>query len=253
MSTRYERERAAWVLARAGRRAAARRRGEKLAVKARRADREQAGAGDAAFVEVTTRNVFTRNVMREEGPANVLGWFVLTATWMFWLAVLLGPALVLGAALYGLSWALVPRLGRVRSWPFLVASLCALLGSVLVFWLLPPDGWAAWVLTGYLALQLVVGPLRAAYLARANGWAAVAKRAKGSAAKIAPIDIAVTVEDAPAPATDPAPESTPDKPAFVVEVGGGETGEDDPFPDEDDPYPDWDEAEEYPHENGVLR
>ena len=201
---RHERERAAWVLARAGRRPAARRRGEKLAAKARRFDRELAGAGDAAFNEVTTRNIFYRNVMREEGAANVVGWFVLTTGWMFWTAALVGPALVLGAALYALAWALVPRLGRVKVWPFLVLALVALATSVTLWTIWLQSGWASTLLFIWTALQLTCAPLRAAQLTRANGWAAVAKRAKAAASAIAPIEIAVEAEpEAEAPAAAP--------------------------------------------------
>lgn len=206
VQSRHERERAAWVLARAGRRPAARRRGEKLAVKARRFDRELAGAGDAAFNEVTTRSLFYRNVMREEGAANTIGWFVLTTGWMFWTAALVGPALVLGAALYGLAWALVPRLGRVRAWPFLALALVALATTVTLWMLWPPSGWAPSLLFIWTALQMICGPLRAAQLTRANGWAAVAQRAKGAATAIAPIEVAIEAEPEPQP-TSPEPVS----------------------------------------------
>lgn len=201
VQSRHERERAAWVLSRAGRRPGARRRGEKLAAKARRFDRELAGAGDAAFNEITTRNLFYRNVMREEGAANALGWFVLTTGWMFWTAALVGPALVLGAALYGLAWALVPRLGRVRAWPFLLLALVALTITVTLWMIWPPSGWASTLLSIWTGLQVVVGPLRAAQLTRANGWAAVSKRAKGAATAIAPIEVAIEAEPEPAVAT----------------------------------------------------
>lgn len=206
VQSRHERERAAWVLSRAGRRPGARRRGEKLAAKARRFDRELAGAGDAAFNEITTRNIFYRNVMREEGAANVVGWFVLTTGWMFWTAALVGPALVLGAALYGLAWALVPRLGRVKVWPFLVLAPVALTTTVTLWILWPPSGWATTLLSIWTGLQVVVGPLRAAQLTRANGWAAVAQRAKGAATAIAPIEVAIAAEPEPQ-ATSPEPVS----------------------------------------------
>jgi hypothetical protein len=202
VQSRHERERPAWVLSRAGRRPGARRRGEKLAAKARRFDRELAGAGDAAFNEITTRNIFYRNVMREEGAANVVGWFVLTTGWMFWTAALVGPALVLGAALYGLAWALVPRLGRVKVWPFLVLALVALTTSVVLWIYWPPSSWAPSLLFIWTALQMTCGPLRAAQLTRAN-------------TAIAPIEVAIEEE--------PEQEAAPPEPVTVdIEVDDSE-------------------------------
>ena len=88
-------------------------------VAARRRERAESGAGDMAVAEVTTRNVLHRNVMREDGLLNQLGWLIWTAGWMFWGAVLVGPALLLGKALYGLGWLLArgsARCGRGRTW-----------------------------------------------------------------------------------------------------------------------------------------
>ena len=78
MVGRFEQERGSWVLARAGHRLGARRRGEKLMVIARRSDRYEVGAGDALFQEVTTRNFIWRSIFREEGAANTAGWALFT-------------------------------------------------------------------------------------------------------------------------------------------------------------------------------
>ena len=98
----------------------------------------------------------------------------------------------------------MPRLGRVKVWPFLVLALVALATSVTLWTIWLPSGWASTLLFIWTALQLTCAPLRAAQLTRANGWAAVAKRAKAAASAIAPIEIAVEAESEAEPTT-PAP------------------------------------------------
>lgn len=195
--TRFERERAAWVLSRAGRRAANRRRGELLAQRARRMNRDVVGAGESGFGEVVTRGRIYRSVFREDGAGNTLGWAAWTSIWVFWTVLLLGPALVLAGLTYGLWWALVPRVGHLRPWPYVVAAgACASVGAA-AWTVWRPQGWAA-LLWAYLLAQVVLGFLRAAYLVRANGWSVVQKKAKASGANIEAVHIDV-------PATAPMP------------------------------------------------
>lgn len=183
MGDRWEKERGSWVLARAGHRAAARRRGEKLMVSARRSDRYDVGAGDASFSEVTTRNVLYRSVMREEGAANTAGWFCFTAIWVLWLVLLVGPGLVISRIAYGLWWVMVPKWGRMFPLPYV--GLAAAAGGV--GWLaldhLALEGFVA-VLAHCTAIQLVLGLAWAGWLVRVNGWSAVARRQKQSGAKV---------------------------------------------------------------------
>ena len=76
---------------------------EDLMASARRHERYESGAGDMAVAEVTTRNVFHRSVAREDGVLNQLGWLIWTATWMFWVAVLV-PFWVKSEKLRGVQW-----------------------------------------------------------------------------------------------------------------------------------------------------
>lgn len=208
MTERWEKERASWILARAGHRARARRRGEKLMVAARRHDRYEVGAGDASFGEVTTRNAFHRSVMREEGAANIAGWFCLTVLSVIVLAILVGPALLVSRIAYGTWWAMVSKWGRMVSPPYL--GLAAVLGGIA--WLtlarLPLEGFEGF-LVQYGAVQVVLGVAWAAWLVRANGWAAVARRQKQSGSKVDKILIEIPVDEPVDPVVIDVEESAP--------------------------------------------
>lgn len=194
MAERWQKQRAAWVLARAGRSASARRRGERLMASARRQDRHEAGAGDSAFNEVATPNVLRRSVMREEGAANILGWLALTAVVLFWVVLLAGPGLVLARVLYLAGWTLSPRTGPLRSVPLVVVAAATGVVGALLWYRYPPQGWLAVLALGYLFAQVVIGLLRAAWLVRAYGWPAVKGSSAGSATKVARVNIAVPVD-----------------------------------------------------------
>lgn len=164
-------------------------------VAARRRERAESGAGDMAVAEVTTRNVLHRNVMREDGLLNQLGWLIWTLGWMFWGALLVGPALLLGKALYGLGWLLAPRLGPVRSWPYLILAVVAAGISVGAWFAWPPSGWDSF-LRAYACAQLTLGPARGAWLVRAWGWPGVKAPASGGAV-VAPVVVDVPRYEGP--------------------------------------------------------
>lgn len=233
MSTmRWEGERSAWLKARAGHRLSVRRRAEQLAVVARRQERLEAGIGDSAFGEVTTRNVFYRSVHREEGAANLAGWLIWTLVWFSTTYVLVGPALLIGLGAYGIWWRKVAAWGRMRSMPYFkaagavaavgVALLTAhsLLASAGVAHVLvgswqawPPEGGAAF-LAVYLWLQLALGLVRAGWRVRAWGWPAV-KRVEQAATTAVQ---AVELEEFEPVESEKAPHS--DAPAIApIEIG----------------------------------
>lgn len=222
MAERWEQERGAWVLARAGRRAGARRRGEKLMVAARRHDRYEVGAGDASFAEVTTRNLFHRSVMREEGAANVAGWFCFTVLCALAVVALAGPALLVSRVAYGIWWAMAPRWGRMSSWPY--AGLSVLLAGVawLALGRLALAGIEAF-LAWYGAVQVVLGVAWAGWLVRARGWAAVARRQKQSGSAVERISIEIPVDEPVDPVVEAVPSEPVESTADVepVEIAAG--------------------------------
>lgn len=214
---RWERERAAWVLARAGHRPGARRRGEKLAVVARRNDRYEAGAGDAGFAEVTTRPLLYRAIFREEGAANTAGWALLTLIGGMVVAVLAGPALIISRAAYGTWWVMVRKWGRMTPAPYLLMS--AVLG--VVAWLvLSTTGLEGGALLAarYAGFQVVGGVAWAAWLVRANGWTAVARKQKRSKQRIAPIVVETEAPAVPVAVDDPEHEESDDEPVGIAPI-----------------------------------
>lgn len=221
-ASRWEKDRSAWLKARAGHRLGARRRAEQLAVTARQHERLEAGVGDSAFGEVTTRNVFYRSVHREEGAANLAGWFIWTLIWMSATYVLVGPALLIGLGAYGLWWRKVEGWGRMRSMPyFKAAGAVAAVGVAILtaHSLLATEGvtqihigpWQAWpldggptFLAGYLWLQLVLGLVRAGSRVRAWGWPAVKRKEQVAKTAVQAVELEEleSVESEKAPHSD---------------------------------------------------
>ena len=208
MSTpRWEGERSAWLKARAGHRLGVRRRAEQLALVARRQERLEAGVGDSAFGEVTTRNIFYRSGHREEGAANLAGWLIWTLTWISTTFVLVGPALLIGLGAYGIWWRKIEAWGRMRSKPYFKAALgVAAVGVTLLtthsllvsagVTLIQIGSWRAWpleggatFLAGYLWLQLVLGLVRAGWRVRAWGWPAVKRKEQAAKTAVQAVEL----------------------------------------------------------------
>jgi hypothetical protein len=170
------RERSAWVLARAGRNPAARRRGERLASRARRSTRYEAGVGDAAVGEVVTPNRVHRAVYRGDDHRilRVL-WLALRESVR---ALLAGPGIAASWGLYGLWWRNAASWGPMRWKPVAAVALGALpvllviVGAVI--WMHDDVPFLAW----YATAQLVVAVARLAWLVRAYGWEAVISGAR---------------------------------------------------------------------------
>ncbi|WP_206511947.1 hypothetical protein [Rhodococcus sp. KRD197] len=170
------RERSAWVLARAGRNPAARRRGERLASRSRRSTRYEAGVGDAAVGEVVTPNRVHRAVYKGEDHRilRVL-WLALRESVQ---ALAAGPGIAAAWGLYGLWWRNTASWGPMRWKPVAAVSLGALpvllvlVGAVI--WMHNDVPFLAW----YATVQLVIAVARLAWLIRAYGWEAVTSGAR---------------------------------------------------------------------------
>lgn len=171
---RWQAVRGRRVYSRAGRSPAARRRGEKLLVAARRIDRGEIGAGDAAVSEVVTPHWLRRSVFREDGAQNVMGWFMWTVTYVGFLSLVVGVGMVAGWIFYGLWWLLAPKTNGLKFIP--AAALTALLALVLsaTFLLGSHDSVGAFVFAVWWRLQVVFAFGWLAFLIYAWGWPAVA-------------------------------------------------------------------------------
>ncbi len=186
----YTQERSAWVLARAGRRPAARRRGERLAARARRLARYEAGAGDSAVAEVTTRSRFGR--MAAERDDHRGRWTVAAALVEAGRLAVAGPAIALSWTIYGVWYRNVEAWGPLR-WQRLAWATGGIALAMLmvagIAWLGGEVPWWDW----WLLAQPVIGTARASWLAYAYGWDAVpAPRAASR-----PTPIRVRLGDAP--------------------------------------------------------
>lgn len=176
------------MLAHAGRNPAARRRGERLASRARRTTRYEAGVGDAAVGEVVTPNRVYRTVYR--GDDHRIARLLWVGVRESVRALLAGPGIAAAWALYGLWWRGAPSWGPMRWKPVAVIAagavpaLLVIVGAVV--WMhsdVPLLGW-------YAMAQLVIAVARLAWLVRAYGWQAVAPTARtGQAHHVAPIQI----------------------------------------------------------------
>lgn len=198
------------MLAHAGRNPAARRRGERLAARARRQARYQAGVGDAAVGEVVTPNRIHRTIYKGDDRR------IARALWVgvreVSRALAAGPGIAAAWGAYGLWWRNVPAWGPMRWKPVAVVAagavpaLLVIVGSVV--WMhgdVPLLGW-------YAMAQLVIAAARLSWLIRAYGWEAVEPTAApGAGPRVAPIRI--TAGTGPTPST---PQPTEPKKRVVV-------------------------------------
>lgn len=203
----YTQARSAWVLNRAGRRPAARRRGERLAARARRLARYETGAGDAAVAEVTTRSRFGR--MAAERDDHRGRWTVAAALVEAARLVVAGPAIALSWAIYAAWYRQVPAWGppRWRTLTWATGGVAAVMAVVAgIAWLGAGIPWWGW----WLLAQPVVGVARAAWLAYAYGWDVVPTT---SSAESRPPPIRVRLGDAP-----PLPTTAPTQPVSAPQI-----------------------------------
>lgn len=189
--------RAAWVLAHAGRNPAARRRGERLASKGRRATRYEAGVGDAAVGEVVTPNRLHRRIYAADDHriARVL-WACAREVGR---ALGAGPGIAAAWGAYFLWWRQVDAWGPLRWKPVAVATAVPVLlaAVVAVAWM---DG-AVPLLAWYAMAQVMIAVTRLSWLIRAYGWEAVSPIERAaSGPRVAPIRI-MTGTEPPLPTT----------------------------------------------------
>lgn len=180
---RFERTRAAWVLSHAGRRAGARRRGERLMLAATRADRARVSAGDVAATEAVTPGLIHRVTHREDGGANAAGWMLGLIVAGGVTAWAMGPGLLGGWLIYTAWWWLVPRFGPVRITPLAVLAVIVGVACGVSWWFFPTTGLWAGVTALRHAAWWTGAPAFAAWLAHAWGWSAVKAGSSPSATR----------------------------------------------------------------------
>jgi len=188
--TRWERERAAWVMARSKPGRSSRRRAELLGRRARRLSRGGTGVAESSLHEDVTPPLFRRLLASDEGATEQL-LRMLGVPMLYGLAgLLVGPAVAIAAGLYFLRWYRAPKTGRLRAWPWPVAGgISLVLGAVIQSVIdAGPGAWfTPWPLALHVYLPILVptwlwvqttlGLLLTGWLVWANGWAAVPKNA----------------------------------------------------------------------------
>lgn len=139
--------------------------------RARAAERRDAGVGASDVADAVTPNWFVRSVKREEGLADRAGWLVFTLAVCVVLGAAVGPAMLLGWAVYG-AWVWRAPQARTAPDPFLLAvtAVILLVGATATVALAPPQDM---VLGIWWRVQPGLGLGYSAWLVRAWGWAAV--------------------------------------------------------------------------------
>lgn len=194
--TRWEKERAAWLMGRSRPGSSARRRAELLGRRARRLSRGGSGVAQTSLHEDVTPSLFRRSLSTNDGAGEQL-LRMIGVPILFGLALLVvGPAIAIGAGLYHLRWREAPKVGRLQDWPWIVAGALSLVmgiaaqvyidvgpGAWLVLWPLALHVYLPILLPTWVWAQLTLGLFVAGWYVHSNGWAAVPKSAAPKAEK----------------------------------------------------------------------
>lgn len=180
--SRWEKERAAFLLGRTKPGTSGRRRAEAIGRRAKRLGRTSAGLAEGSAREDITPSLFRRMLKTDQG-AKEQGARIFMVPILFGIVgLIIGPAIAVAAGLYGLLWYRAPTLGRLWSWPWLAAG-----GLVLTVWVvlvaMPGSNvWSEgmtihvylpWGIGMWLGGQLGLGLLFTGIQIRWCGWAVV--------------------------------------------------------------------------------
>ena len=120
--SRWEKERAAWLLAHSKPGTSMRRRAELLARTARRSSRGSLGVEESAFHDDPTSPLLMRLMKTDEGTGEKLARLILVPVVFMAVGVTIAPALALAAAAYYVLWTRSPKIGRLWWWPWITAG-----------------------------------------------------------------------------------------------------------------------------------
>ncbi|WP_129656316.1 hypothetical protein [Rothia halotolerans] len=183
-ASRWEKERSAHLLSRSEAGTPKRRRAELLARRARRLSRGGMGTAESSFSEDVTQQWWREWVQAGDRDGEKASRFLLVMAAFGLLWLVLGPALVIAFALYGLLWIFAPRIGRLWAWPWLAAAAAVLAVGAYALshsaaepvtvsaGFVPEFDWSAFL---FMAIwgQLVAGLVLTSYYIVRSGWAAV--------------------------------------------------------------------------------
>jgi hypothetical protein len=184
--SRWEKERAAYLLGRTRPGSSGRRRAEIIGRRARRLGRTSAGLAETSMREDVTPTLFRRMLATSDGPQEKAARLFLVPMFFGIVGLLIGPALLVTAGLYGCLWYISPRIGRLWVWPWLTAGGVLAIGGGVILSLLsagpgvwvepwpptlhiyPPVAVSTWLWT-----QITLGLLLTGLQVWQSGWAAV--------------------------------------------------------------------------------
>lgn len=194
--SRWEKERAAYLLGRTHPGTSGRRRAEIIGRRARRIGRAGAGLAETSMREDVTPPLFRRMLVTNEGPQEKIGRIILVPGLFGIVGLVIGPAIAVAAALYALMWLRSPRIGRLWSWPWFVAGSLVAIGGGLVLSVYASDPglsvepyppsihvYLPVLIPTWLWSQISLGLIFAGLQIRWSGWAAVQPGAVSKATK----------------------------------------------------------------------
>ena len=180
--SRWEKERSQFLLGRTRPGSSGRRRAETIGRRAKRIGRTGAGLSEAAAREDVTPCLFRRMLKTDQGAKEQSARLVMVPMLFGAVGLIVGPAIAVAAALYGLLWYRSPRIGRLWAWPWLATGGVLLTAWAVAFAMPGSNVWAEgmtlhvylpWGVSMWLAGQLALGLLLTGLQIRACGWKVV--------------------------------------------------------------------------------
>lgn len=193
---RWEKERAAWLLARSRPGTSLRRRAELMRRVSRRDQRSQSGVAETGLHEDVTEPLFRRMLATDEGSTEKMARLVMVPAIFIVIGLVIGPAMLVAKAIYAVLWHFSPGIGRLWNWPWFAGGVVSMVvgGWIVSAVVTEPVMWAeSWPpeLHVYLPVfgplwfwaQTTLGLLLTGLHIWRSGWQAV--KPKSSRSKVA--------------------------------------------------------------------
>lgn len=180
--SRWEKERAQFLLRQTRPGTSGRRRAEIIGRRAKHIGRAGAGLAEAATREDVTPSLLRRMLKTDQGAKEQGARLVIVPMLFGAVGLIIGPAIAFAAALYGLLWYRSPRIGRLWAWPWLTAGGVLLTAWVIVFAMPGSNVWTEgmtlhvylpWGVSMWLGSQIALGLMFTGVQIRWCGWAVV--------------------------------------------------------------------------------
>ena len=181
-ASRWEKERAQFLLLQTRPGTSGRRRAEIIGRRAKHIGRAGAGLAEGSAREDVTPTLFGRMLKTDQGAKEQVARILLVPILFLIVGLFIGPAIAVAAALYGLLWHRSPRIGRLWAWPWLAAGGVLLTVWVILFAMPGSNVWTEgmtlhvylpWAVGMWLSSQIALGLLLTGLQIRWCGWKVV--------------------------------------------------------------------------------